>query len=181
VLLRFSMTIVAVFLGLALSITFALAQSARPAARLLTPAGPTSLFHDPRGRYTLSIPAGWEISMTGDDPTFHDGASWIKVCLIVAPSASAAVDKASNLFRPQFTAFNTINRGNTVIGGRSSHGLNIDGMTSAGQRVSVLLTAQPAGPSRQYFVLVSATPVAQAPQLNSSIMALANSVRFSGN
>jgi hypothetical protein len=175
------MTIVGVFIALALSVAFALTQAARPVAPLLEPTGPTHLFQDPRGRYSLSIPVGWKITMTGDDPTFHDGASWVRVCLVVAVSASAAVDQASALFRPQFTAFNTINRGNTVIGGRPSHGLNVDGMNAAGRRMSVLLTAQPAGPGRRYFVLVSATPVAQAPQLNTSVMALANSVRFGGN
>ena len=98
---------------------------------------------------------------------------------ITANSASAAVDQAVDLFRSQFTSFNTINRGNTTIADRASYGLNVDAMTSGGQRVSVLLTAQPRG-KRQYFVLVSATPVAQAPELNTSVMALANSVHFTG-
>jgi hypothetical protein len=179
VLLRLSLTIAGVVVTLVLSTAFALAQSASlppPQPALTNPGHP---FKDPRGRYSLSIPPGWEVSMAGDDPTFHNGASWIQVRIVPAKSPSAAVDQAADLFRSQFTAFNTINRGNTTIAGRASHGLNVDAITTSGQRVSVLLTAQPQG-DRLYFVLVSSTPVAQAAQLNTSVMTLANSVRFSG-
>jgi hypothetical protein len=117
--------------------------------------------------------------MNGNEPIFRNGTSWIQVRCLTASSASAAVDQAVDLFRSQFTAFNTINRGNTTIGGHASHGLNVDATTTGGQRVSVLLTAQPEG-KKQYLVLISATPLAQAPQLNTSVMALANSVRFTG-
>jgi hypothetical protein len=117
--------------------------------------------------------------MSGDDPVFRNGASWIQVRFLAASSASAAVEQAAGLFRSQFTSFNTINRGPTTIAERASYGLNVDATTTGGQRVSVLLTAQPQGRKR-YFVLVSATPVAQAAQLNAGVMALANSVHFSG-
>jgi hypothetical protein len=180
VLLRLSLTIAGVVLTLVLSTALALARSTNPPPQQPAQSNPGHPFQDPRGRYSLSMPPGWEVSMAGDDPTFHNGASWIQVRIVTARSPSAAVDQIADLFRPQFTAFNTINRGNTTIAGRVSHGLNVDGVTTAGQRVSVLLTAQPAGGAKQYFVLVSSTPVAQAPQLNTSVMALANSVRFSG-
>ena len=178
-LLRLSLTIAGVVVTLVLSMAFALAQSTNPPPPAPAQASPGHPFKDPRGRYSLSIPPGWEVSMAGDDPTFHNGASWIQVRIVTAKSPSAAVDQAADLFRSQFTAFNTINRGNTTIAGRASHGLNVDAITTAGQRVSVLLTAQPQG-GKQYFVLVSSTPVAQAPQLNTSVMNLANSVHFSG-
>jgi hypothetical protein len=179
VLLRLSLTIAGVVVTLVLSMAFALAQSTNPPPPAPAQASPGHPFKDPRGRYSLSIPPGWEVSMAGDDPTFHNGASWIQVRIVTAKSPSAAVDQAADLFRSQFTAFNTVNRGNTTIAGRASHGLNVDAITTAGQRVSVLLTAQPQG-GKQYFVLVSSTPVAQAPQLNTSVMNLANSVHFSG-
>jgi hypothetical protein len=179
VLLRLSLTIAGVVVTLVLSTAFALAQSANPPPPQLAVTNPGHPFKDPLGRYSLSVPPGWEVSMTGDDPTFHNGASWIQVRIVTARSPSDAVDQTADLFRPQFRAFNTINRGNTTIAGRSSHGLNVDAITTAGQRVSVLLTAQPQG-GKQYFVLVSSTPVAQAPLLNTSVMALANSVHFSG-
>ena len=178
-LLRLSLTIAGVVVTLVLSMAFALAQSTNPPPPAPAQASPGHPFKDPRGRYSLSIPPGWEVSMAGDDPTFHNGASWIQVRIVTAKSPSAAVDQAADLFRSQFTAFNTVNRGNTTIAGRASHGLNVDAITTAGQRVSVLLTAQPQG-GKQYFVLVSSTPVAQAPQLNTSVMNLANSVHFSG-
>ncbi len=178
-LLRLSLTIAGVVVTLVLSTAFALAQSTNPPAPQPTLTNPGHPFKDPRGRYSLSIPAGWDVSMTGDDPTFHNGTGWIQIRILTARSPSDAIDQAADLFRSQFTAFNTINRGNTTIGGRAAHGLNVDATTAAGQRVSVLLTAQPQG-GKQYFVLVSSTPVAQAPQLNISVMALANSVRFSG-
>jgi hypothetical protein len=182
VLLSLSITTASVLLAIALSVTFALVQArnqAPPPPPQHEAVGPTQPFQDTQGRYRLSIPSGWEVSLAGDDPTFHNGPSWIKVRIVTAASASAAVDQVADLFRSQFTTFNTINRGNTTIAGRASHGLNLDVMTAAGQRMSVLLTAQPQG-GKQYFVLVSATPVARAPELNTSVMALANSVRFSG-
>jgi hypothetical protein len=182
VFLRLSITLAGVLVTLALSVVLAAAQSSKqppPVYPQASPAGQGQPFQDPRGQYRLSIPPGWELSMSGDEPIFRNGTSWIQVRCVTANSASAAVDQAADLFRSQFTAFNTINRGNTTIGGHASHGLNVDATTTAGQRVSVLLTAQPEG-KKQYLVLISATPVAQAPQLNTSVMALANSVRFTG-
>ena len=179
---RLTIMTAGVLVTLMLSFVLAAAQSSKqpqqtnPAA---SAAQHGQLFADPHGRYSLYIPPGWEASLSGDDPIFRNGASWIQVRFITANSASAAVDQAVDLFRPQFTSFNTINRGSTTIADRASYGLNVDAMTSGGQRVSVLLTAQPQA-KKQYFVLISATPVAQAPQLNTSVMALANSVRFNG-
>ena len=180
--LRITLTVSAVFLTLGLSTVLAPSQTKLqpPLQHHLVPtAQPAQPFSDPHGRYRLSIPSGWDLTMSGDDPTFHNGVSWIQVRLITANTPSDAVDQAVSLFRSQFTNFNTINRGNTTIAGRPSHGLNVDGMTPTGQRVSVLFTAQPEG-KKQYLVLVSVIPVAQAPQLNTSVMALANSVRFNG-
>lgn len=179
---RISTTIGGVFVTFLLSIVFAVAQtSGRPAPKRFVSAQDQlgQPFQDPQGRYSLSIPPGWELNMAGDDPTFRNGASWIQLRVLTASSASDAVDQATTIFRPQFTAFNTINRGNTNIAGHASHGLNIDGVTTSGQRMSVLFTAQPQG-KKNYLVLVSATPLAQAAQLNTSVMELANSVRFSG-
>ncbi len=178
---RLSIMTAGVLVVLVLSFVLA-AQSSRPPQQTYAAASAAhhgQLFEDRRGRYSLYIPPGWEASLFGDDPVFRNGTSWIQVRFLSASSPSAAVDQAVDLFRSQFTSFNTINRGNTTIADRSSYGLNVDAMTSGGQRVSVLLTAQPQGKKR-YFVLVSATPVAQAPELNTSVMALANSVHFTG-
>lgn len=142
-------------------------------------APPAQTFQDPHGRYTVSLPAGWAAAVTGDSPVFRNGPSWAQVRLVKAASASEAIDQAVALFRPQFSAFSMINRGDTVIAGRPSHGLNIDATTTAGERVSVLFTAQPQG-QHHYFVLVSSTPLSQAPQLNMSVMTLAGSVHFPG-
>jgi hypothetical protein len=182
VFLRLTIMTAGVLVAVMLSFVLAAAQSVRQPQQTYAPASAGlhgQLFEDPHGRYRLYIPPGWEVSLSGDDPIFRNGTSWIQVRFINASSASAAVDQAAELFRPQFSSFNTINRGNTTIADRASFGLNVDGMTAASQRVSVLLTAQPESKKR-YLVLVSATPVAQAPQLNISVMALANSVRFSG-
>jgi hypothetical protein len=182
VFLRLTIMTAGVLVALMLSFVLAAAQTTRQPQQTYAPASAAQqgqLFEDPHGQYRLYIPPGWEVSVSGADPVFRNGTSWIQVRFLNASSASAAVDQATELFRSQFTSFNTINRGSTTIADRASFGLNVDGMTNAGQRVSILLTAQPVGKKR-YFVLVSATPVAQAPQLNISVMALANSVRFSG-
>jgi hypothetical protein len=182
VFIRLTIMTAGVLVALMLSFVLAAAQSTRQPQQTYAAASAAQqgqLFEDPHGQYRLYIPPGWEVSQSGDGPIFRNGTSWIQVRFVTASSAGAAVDHAVDLFRSQFTSFNTINRGNTTIADRASYGLNVDGMTTGGQRVSVLLTAQPQG-KRQYFVLVSATPVAQAPQLNTSVMALANSVRFSG-
>jgi hypothetical protein len=182
VFLRLTIMTAGVLVALMLSFVLAAAQSGRQPQQTYAPASAAQhgqLFEDPHGQYRLYIPPGWELNLSGADPVFRNGISWIQVRFVIAGSASEAVDQAAELFRSQFTSFNTINRGNTTIADRASYGLNVDGMTAAGQRVSVLLTAQPESKKR-YFVLVSATPVAQAPQLNISVMALANSVRFGG-
>jgi len=171
-----------VLVTLMLSFALAAAQTCRQPQQTFqaaTAAQHGQLFEDPHGQYRLYIPPGWEAAPSSDGPIFRNGASWIQIRVITSNSASAAVDVAAGLFRSQFTSFNTLNRGNTTIAGRASYGLNVDATTTAGQRVSVLLTAQPQA-KKQYFVLISATPVAQAPQLNTSVMALANSVRFTG-
>lgn len=177
---RLTIMTAGVLVALMLSCVLAAAQTARQPQQTFAPASAAQhgqLFEDPHGRYSLYIPPGWELTQSADGPVFRNGAGWIQVRCITASSASAAVDRAADLFHSQFTSFNTINRGSTTIADRASYGLNIDGMTTAGQRVSVLLTAQPQG-KKQYFVLISSTPVAQAPQLNASVMALANSLRF---
>jgi hypothetical protein len=150
---------------------FALAASAQPP----TP----QTFQDPHGQYSVALPSGWAASFSGNDPVFRNGPCWVNVRVLTAPSASGAVDRAIAMFRSQFTTFSTINRGDTTIAGRPSHGLNIDATNPSGQRVSVLITAQPLGDHR-YFVLVSSTPIDQAPVLNASVMSLAGSVHFSG-
>lgn|GEM_PF-2335742 len=179
---RLTTMIAGVPVMLMLSFVPATAQSSRPPQQTYAGASaprPGQLFEDRHGRYSLYIPPGWEATLSGDDPIFRNGTSWIQIRFITANSAAAAVDRAVDLFRPQFTSFNTINRGNTTIAERASYGLNVDATTSGGQRVSLLLTAQPQS-RNQYFVLISATPVAQAPELNTSVMALANSVHFTG-
>ena len=178
--LRLTITTAGVLVTLVLSFVLAAAQSSRQPQQTFTPASAATqgqLFEDPGRRYRLYLPPGWGPTTSGDGPIFRNGTSWIQVRFLTADSASAAVDQAADLFRSQFTSFNTLNRGNTVIATRASYGLNVDATTTGGQRVSVLLTAQPTG-KKKYFVLISATPVAQAPQLNTSVMDLANSVRF---
>jgi len=179
VVLQLSVTIAGVLLTLALSVAVAMRSTGRIPTSPQSSSSSGHPFQDPLGRYSLSLPDGWGVTMSGNEPIFRNGPSWIRIRILTANSASSAVDLAAELFRAQFTTFNTINRGNTTIAGRAAHGLNVDGITTGGQRMSVLLTAQPQG-KKQYFVLVSATPVAQAPQLNSSVMVLANSVHFSG-
>jgi hypothetical protein len=122
VLIRLSITFAGVLTTLALSVLLAAAQSSKPpqpAYPAASPAVQGQPFQDPHGKYRLSIPPGWELSMTGDEPIFRNGTSWIQVRCLTASSASAAVDQAAGLFRSQYTAFNTINRGNTTIGGHA--------------------------------------------------------------
>lgn len=179
---RLTIMTAGVLVALMISFVLASAQTCRQPQQTFQAASAAQhgqLFEDPHGQYRLYIPPGWEAGTSGDGPIFRNGVSWIQIRLITASSAGGAVDQAAVLFRSQFTSFNTLNRGNTTIADRASYGLNIDAMTTAGQRVSVLLTAQPKA-RKQYFVLISSTPVAQAPQLNISVMALANSVRFTG-
>ncbi len=183
---RFSLTLAVVFATFVLSIVFTIIQKrARPAALPLSynpndhQAGQP--FRDPLGRFHLTMPSGWDPTLAADGlPTFHNGAAWAEVCLLGAAGARDAVDKATELFRPRFTTFNPINRGNTTIAGRNSHGLNADANTTTGRRVSVLITAQPIS-RHQFFVLISANPVNLAPQLNASVMALASSLHFEGH
>jgi len=181
VLLRLCFTTIGVFFTLVLAVGIAIAQSSNAAVSKHEPdanAHPGQPFRDPRGLYSLSMPPGWDLTLSGEDPTFHNGSSWIQVRLLNAPSPAAAVDIAAAEFRGHFTTFNTINRGETIIAGRQSHGQNIDAVTPTGERVSVLVTAQPTPTARQFLVLISSTPVTQAPQLNTAVMAFATSVRF---
>lgn len=151
------------------------AQSGAPA-----PSG-REAFHDPQGRYSLAVPDGWSAAPQADSGALQlsSGPNW---AMLLTGSGSVPSDvnhQVTQQIQAQFTGFQLLNEGDLQINGHPSHGTTATGMNPKGERVSVLVLSISAG-SGHFLTIISSSPNEQAKAVNSTVMQMAQSIRFAG-
>jgi hypothetical protein len=138
-------------------------------------------FHDPKGRYSLTPPSGWNTAVDGNagTATFSQGGSWATVATASGAQPAAANQKIVQQIQAQYKDFKILNEGDFQNNGHPAHGTNATGINPKGVRVSVLVVSIGAGGSN-YVSIISSAPNDQAQQINGVIMQMVNSVRFAG-
>jgi hypothetical protein len=136
-------------------------------------------YHDPQGRYSLSVPAGWNTASDNGNLTLSSGASWVSVATSTGAKPADVSHQIVQQIQAQYKNFQLLNEGDFQSNGHAAHGSNATGVNPKGARVSVLVVSISAG-SGNYLVLISSAPNDQAQQINGTVMQIAQSVRFAG-
>jgi hypothetical protein len=142
--------------------------------------GPGSgAYHDPQGRYSLAVPSGWNTASDNGNLTLSSGSSWVTVATSNGAQPADVSHQIVQQIQSQYKQFQIMNEGDFQNNGHPSHGTNATGVNPKGVRVSVLVVSISAG-SGHYLVLISSAPNDQAKQINSTVMQIAQSVKFGG-
>jgi len=153
---------------------------AQPGGQFPSPGGAGQCaYHDPQGRYSLSVPGGWNTASDNGNLTLSSGASWVTVAPGNGAQPADANHQLIQQMQAQFKQFKVLNDGDFQSNGHPAHGTNATGINPKGERVSLLLVSIGAG-NGNYLALISSTPNDQAKQFNGTVMKLAQSVTFGG-
>jgi hypothetical protein len=141
--------------------------------------GGNGTYHDPQGRFSLSVPAGWNSASDNGNLTLSSGPAWVSVATGTGGQPGDENHQIVQQIQAQYKDFKILNEGDFQNNGHASHGTNATGINPKGQRVSMLVVSISAG-SGNYLILISSSPNEQAQQANSTAMQIAQSVRFAG-
>jgi hypothetical protein len=141
--------------------------------------GGSGAYHDPQGRYSLAVPAGWNTASDNGNLTLSSGASWVSVATSTGAKPADVSHQIVQQIQAQYKNFQILNEGDFQNNGRAAHGTNATGINPKGARVAVLVVSISAG-SGNYLVLISSAPNEQAKDFNGTVMQIAQSVRFAG-
>jgi hypothetical protein len=136
-------------------------------------------YHDPQGRYSLAVPSGWNTASDNGNLTLSSGASFVTVATSTGAKPADVSHQLVQQIQAQYKDFKLLNEGDFQNNGHAAHGTNATGINPKGVRASVLVVSIDAG-SGHYLVLISSAPNDQAKQINSTVMQIAQSVRFAG-
>lgn len=155
----------------------ALAQSSAPAN------SGSGIYRDPQGRYSLTVPAGWGVTPPADAGAatvqLSSGPSWAMLLPTGGVQPRDVNHEMIRQIQAQFTGFKLLNEGDLQVNGHPAHGSTATGINPKGLRVSILVLSINAG-SGHFLTVVSSTPNGQAKDLNSTVMQMAQSIRFAG-
>lgn len=153
---------------------------ARGSGEFPSPGGSGSnAYHDPQGRFSLAVPAGWNTASDNGNVTLSSGASWVSVATSTGAKPADVNHQIVQQIQAQYKNFQLLNEGDFQSNGHAAHGTNATGVNPKGARVSVLVVSISAG-SGNYLVLISSAPNDQAQQINGTVMQIAQSVKFAG-
>ncbi len=141
-----------------------------------------SVYKDPPGRFTLSVPGGWRAApqdtggMGGVQLT-HD-ASW----LLVGPFGGArdgsdAVAQLTKQFEAQYQSLTAVASGASKVGGQPAVFASFDAVNSHGARIILTLTGIDSS-SAGVFVVISAAPKREAEAFKPVLERICDSVRW---
>jgi hypothetical protein len=136
-------------------------------------------YHDPQGRFSLAVPAGWNTASDNGNLTLSSGASWVSVATSTGAKPADVNHQIVQQIQAQYKNFQVLNEGDFQNNGHAAHGTNATGINPKGVRASLLVVSINAG-SGNYLVLISSAPNDQAQQINGTVMQIAQSVRFAG-
>ena len=158
-----------------------LALSGAPARSGAAAPPRSDAFHDPQGRYSLTVPDSWTAAPQADSGALQlsSGSNW---AMVMAGNGSVPGDvnhQVTQQIQAQFTGFQLLNEGDLQVNGHPSHGTTATGMNPKGERVSVLVLSISAG-SGHFLTVVSSSPRDQAKAVNATVMQMAQSIRFAG-
>jgi len=136
-------------------------------------------YHDPQGRYSLAVPAGWNTASDNGNLTLSSGANWVSVATSTGAKAGDVNHQIVQQIQAQYKNFQILNEGDFQSNGHAAHGTNATGINPKGVRASVLVVSIDAG-SGNFLVLISSAPNDQAKEINGTVMQIAQSVRFAG-
>jgi hypothetical protein len=152
----------------------------QPGGDFPSPGGSDSgAYHDPQGRYSLAVPSGWNTASDNGNLTLSSGSSWVSVATSSGAQPADVNHQIVQQIQSQYKQFQILNEGDFQNNGHPSHGTNATGVNPKGVRVSVLVVSIGAG-SGHFLVLISSAPNDQAKQINSTVMQIAQSVKFGG-
>jgi hypothetical protein len=136
-------------------------------------------YHDPQGRFSLAVPAGWNTASDNGNLTLSSGSSWASFMTGSGAQPGDANHQVIQQIQAQYKEFKVLNEGDFKSNGHPAHGTNATGINPKGARVSVLVVSIGAG-SGNYLTIISSSPNDQAKEINGTVMQIAQSVRFAG-
>ena len=137
-------------------------------------------FRDPQGRYSLTLPDGWNATTDSSGTTqLSFGPNW---ATLLATGGSQPIDVNHQILQQiqaQYKEFRLLNEGNLQVNGHAAHGSNATGINPKGVHVSLLVISISAG-NGHFLTVVSSAPNDQAKAVNGVIMQITQSIRFAG-
>jgi hypothetical protein len=164
-----------------LAFAFALLCTSAIQAQAPSNSAGSGLYHDPQGRYSLTVPNGWTAEPQANTGALQvsSGPSWAMLITSGGPNPGDVNHQVTQQIQAQFKNFQLLNEGDLQVNGHPSHGTTATGINPKGERVSVLVLSINAG-SDHYLTIISSSPNDQAKTVNATVMQMAQSLRFGG-
>jgi hypothetical protein len=137
-------------------------------------------YRDPRGRFTLTLPNGWNATTDANGtPQLSSGSSWVTLVATGGSQPDQVNHQLVQQIQPQYKDFQVLNEGPLQVNGHPAHGSTVSAINRKPERVSILVISVSAG-SGHFLTCISSTPVDQAKTVNGVIMQIVQSIRFAG-
>ena len=138
-------------------------------------------WHEPHGRFTITIPAGWHIDDSQPAMKITNGSSWAifdTTSLAGGPLAVAQRDAAQ--MQSMVGNWKVVNQGNFTAGQNAAAGITVtcDVPTKTGSSPRVMLFLAMAAGNDNYATMTSSVDAPTGEQANSTLAQIFQSIRF---
>jgi hypothetical protein len=146
------------------------------------PAAGGQVYHDPNGRFTMTIPVGWTVEASAGNLKITHGDAWANFNTEYQTGGPQSVAQSTALKMEQFmTDPKVLNQGNFTAGGKyPAAGITIGCTiaTKSGPAHRIMLFEAIAAGSDNYVVVSSSADYDSGRPLNAAIAQAAESIRF---
>lgn len=139
--------------------------------------GGGNVFRDPQGRYSFTVPPGWNVNSSNGNTMVMSGDAYAMFFAGSGSSAGQVAQSVAQQYTQQYKQVQVLNQGDTQVNGHPAHGINLTGINPKGVRASVLVISIDAG-SGHILTVMSAVPNTQAQETNGLVMNMVNSIQF---
>lgn len=136
-------------------------------------------YHDPRGRFNLTIPPGWQVAGDADQLRITQGSTWAVFTTSTNGGQPMDVDQAlARQMQPQYQRFAVLNQGayQTANFHHPAAGITLSTVKD-GKETVMLIVTQGAG-SGHYLTMISSTPNPGGGPMNGQLNNIFETVRF---
>ena len=138
-------------------------------------------WHEPHGRFTITIPAGWHIDDSQPSMKITNGSSWaLFETTSLAGGPLAVAQRDASQMQPMVGNWKVINQGNFTAGQNAAAGITVtcDIPTKTGNSPRVMLFLAMAAGNDNYATMTSSVDAPTGEQANSTLVQIFQSIRF---
>ena len=138
-------------------------------------------WHEPHGRFTITIPNGWHIDDSQPSMKITNGSSWaIFDTTSLAGGPLAVVHRDASQMQAMVGNWKVVNEGNFNAGQNAAAGITVtcDVPTKTGNSPRVMLFLAMAAGNDNYATMTSSVDAPTGEQANNTLVQIFQSIRF---